>query len=167
MKFLLAFICGGVLTWAFMAHRKSSTASIPIEEPKRATLHEQMECATATERYAKANEHDPSEYSQYDSGSASLHSHYDPVKKLCVGMWDFDGFHRYTERNIVQAQWHFRSIDVFDPVEGQGVAGGYWKGADDVYGAKGEPVWGLANLPQGATISEFTSLLREQYGVSE
>jgi hypothetical protein len=167
MKTFLAFVLGGLLVWAVMNHHKSAPVVQADQQPVRATLHEQMECAAATERYAKQNENDPTEYSQYDHGTATLHSHYDPAKRQCVGMWDFDGFHSYISKDGSKNQWHYRSIDVFDPVENQGIAGGYWKDSENVYQAQGQPVWGLASLPAKATLTNFTSLLFDQYGVSE
>jgi hypothetical protein len=179
MKTFLAFVLGGLLVWAVMTHYKPAPVVQVTAEPERATLHEQVECAAATERYAKQNEFDPND-DPSEHGSATLHSHYDATKRQCVGVRDWEGPHLYGANS-----WYSESIDVFDPVEGRNLAGGYWKSAvtdanhvnmNSIYTAKSWPrgltaeendrIFKQGNQA-GITVGEFFSSMSDQYGTSE
>lgn len=173
---LLAFGLGGLLVWAVMTHHKPAPVVQATAEPARATLHEQMECAAATERYAKESEIDPND-DPTEHGSATLHSHYDAKKRQCVGVWDWEGSHLNGAYS-----WYGESIDVFDPVEGHDLAGGYWQSTvtdathvdmSSIYRAKSWPRGLTAeendreSKNNGITVGEFYASMSDQYGISE
>jgi hypothetical protein len=158
MKNFLAMVLGGIIVWAVMHHKQTVSSVQADAEPARATLHEQMECAAATEKYADAHEIDG--WSRFGAGAHTLHSHYNPVTRKCIGVFDYSGYFD----NGPGYQYREESLAVFDPVEGSDIAGGFWKNPEQ--GTPGTSAYGLPFESDKVTLLQFHELLEKKYGIS-
>ena len=186
MKTFAAFVLGGAVVFGVMMYHYHASAPVvsapanptPVaqEETERASLQDQLACSSATELYADANFGPKESVHTAATGTVpadfrNYRSHYDPKRRRCVGVVDYQGHIVYRDSYA----WFTESIDAFDPVEGKILAGGTWEwkssgtGPDEA--PRGFPTGmtseenNKAVANRGVSMSEFNESLEKQYGV--